>query len=223
MFGRMSDELDESILDGQQGHWESMLSDNPDMFGLEPSEAAVAAAAQFRSAGVVTLVELGAGQGRDSFYLLGEGFDLTATDYSQSGIDAIAEGAGERGLSISCVRHDVREALPFPEASFDACYSHMLFCMALTTPQLKALVSEIRRVLNAGGLLTYTARTTDDAHFGSGIDRGDDMFEHGGFIVHFFSPELIEELSEGFEIIDRLHFEEAGLPRRLVSVTMRKA
>ena len=49
------------------------------------------------------------------------------------------------------------------------------------------------------------------------------MFEHGGFIVHFFSPELIEELSEGFEIIELLHFEEAGLPRRLVSVTMRKA
>jgi SAM-dependent methyltransferase len=223
MFGRMSDEVDESVLDGQQGHWESMLSDNPDMFGLEPSESAVAAATQFRAAGVDRLVELGAGQGRDSLYLLGEGFDLTVTDYSHSGLDAIADRADERGLSISSVHHDVREALPFPDASFDACYSHMLFCMALTTPQLKALVSEIRRVLNSGGLLTYTARTTDDVHFGTGIDRGDDMFEHGGFIVHFFSPELIEELSKGFEIIDRFHFEEAGLPRRLVSVTMGKA
>lgn len=98
----------------------------------------------------------------------------------------------------------------------------MLFCMALTTPQLKALVSEIRRVLTSGGLLTYTARTTDDAHFGTGIDGGNDMSEHGGFIVHFFGPELIEELSDGFEIIVRFHFEEAGLPRRLVSVTMHK-
>jgi len=219
----MPDGVDKTILDGQQRHWELMLSDNPDRFGLEPSESAVAAATQFRSAGVDRLVELGAGQGRDSFYLLGEGFDLTVTDYSQSGLDAIADRAGERGLSISCVHNDVREALPFPDASFDACYSHMLFCMALTTRQLKALVSEIRRVLGSGGLLTYTARTTDDVHFGTGIDRGDDMFEHGGFIVHFFSPELIEELSEGFEIIDRLHFEEAGLPRRLVSVTMRRA
>ncbi len=218
----MSDDADESVLDGQQAHWESVLSGNPNMFGLEPSESALAAATQFRSAGVDTVLELGAGQGRDSFNFLNEGFDLTVSDYSQSGLDAIAESARARGLSISCIHHDARDVLPFPDSSFDACYSHMLFCMALTTPQLKALVSEIRRVLNPGGLLTYTARTTDDAHYNSGIDRGDDMFEHGGFIVHFFSPDLIEELSEGFEIVDRFHLEEAGLPRRLVSVTMRK-
>ncbi len=48
------------------------------------------------------------------------------------------------------------------------------------------------------------------------------MYEHGGFIVHFFSPELIEHLADGFDIVDQFEFEEAWLPRRLVSVTMRK-
>ncbi len=98
----------------------------------------------------------------------------------------------------------------------------MLFCMALTTVELKQLTAEVRRVLRPGGLVTYTARTTDDAHFGAGIDRGDDMAESGGFIVHFFSPELVERLSDGFEIVDQFNFEEARLPRRLVSVTMRR-
>jgi SAM-dependent methyltransferase len=219
----MTDEVDESLLDGQQNHWESMLLDNVDMFGLEPSESAVAADSRFRSAFVDTLLELGAGQGRDSFFFLSEGFDLTVTDYSQSGLEQIAERASDRGLPVSCVHHDVREPLPFPDASFDACYSHMLFCMALTTPQIENLMSEIRRALKPGGILTYTARTFEDVHYGTGIDRGDDMFEHGGFIVHFFGPELIEQLSEGFEIIEQFNFEEAGLPRRLVSVTMRKA
>jgi SAM-dependent methyltransferase len=222
MVTAMADGIDKSLLDGQQNHWESMLSDNVDMFGLEPSESAVAADSRFRSAFVDRVLELGAGQGRDSFFFVGEGFDVTVTDYSRAGLERIAERASDRGVSVSCVHHDVREPLPFSDGSFDACYSHMLFCMALTTPQIESLMTEVRRVLKTGGLLTYTARTFEDAHYGAGIDRGDDMFEHGGFIVHFFGPELIEQLSEGFEIVEQFNFEEAGLPRHLVSVTMRK-
>jgi SAM-dependent methyltransferase len=213
---------DSSTLDAQQEHWESTLSANVEMFGREPSESAVAVAARFAKHEVADLLELGAGQGRDTLFLATKGFDVTALDYADAAFTAIGAKAATSGLAVSCIRHDVREPLPFPEASFDACYSHMLFCMALTTPQLEGLVAEVGRVLRPNGLVTYTARTTEDVHFGTGIDRGDDMYEHGGFIVHFFSHELIEHLADGFEIVDRFEFTEAGLPRRLVSVTMQK-
>jgi len=215
-------EPDFHAIAGQHGHWDSVLSDNPDMYGFDPSESAVAASAGFGEVGAVTLLELGAGQGRDTFHFIHQGFDLTALDFSHTGLASIESRAEEMGAVVRCQRHDVRSPLAFPDESFDACYSHMLFCMALTTDELVSLIAEVRRVLKPGGLVAYTARNTTDAHYRDGIDRGGDMWEHGGFIVHFFSPTLIERLSDGFEIIDRFEFTEGGLPRRLTSVTMRK-
>ncbi len=42
--------------------------------------------------------------------------------------------AQELGLAdrLTAAQHDVRERFPFAGDSFDACYSHMLFCMAFT-------------------------------------------------------------------------------------------
>jgi hypothetical protein len=67
-------------------------------------------------------------------------------------------------------------------------------------------------VLHPGGLVVYTARTTADAHYGTGTPRGDDMYEHGGFIVHFFDRALIDRLAVGFEVIDVTDFTEGDLP-----------
>jgi len=98
-----------------------------------------------------------------------------------------------------------------------------LLCMALTTHDLEALAAEVHRLLSPGGLHVYTVRTTDDAHYGTGIARGDDMYEVGGFIVHFFSHALVERLSRGYELLDVAEFEEGDLPRRLFRVTLRKS
>jgi len=215
-------EPDLGVVAGQHDHWESTFSESPEMYGSDPSRSALAAAARFCEAGASRLLELGAGQGRDTFHFIRRGFDVTATDFTESGLDSIRSRASDSGAVVRCVNHDVREPLPFPDGSFDACYSHMLFCMALTTDDLVALAAEIRRVLRPNGVVVYTVRSTADAHWGVGPDHGDDMYENGGFIVHFFGPDLIERLRDGFEIIDRFEFTEGDLPRRLVSVTMGK-
>ena len=99
----------------------------------------------------------------------------------------------------------------------------MLFNMALTTPELEALASEVRRVLRPGGLHVYTVRHTADGHYGAGIYHGDGMYEHGGFIVHYFDRALVERLAAGFSLLHLVEFEEGDLPRRLWRVTLRKA
>jgi hypothetical protein len=99
----------------------------------------------------------------------------------------------------------------------------MLYCMALGTPELETLSLEVWRVLKPAGLNIYTVRHTGDPQYGTGIARGEDMYEiSGGFIVHFFSREKVEYLAKGFDILSIDEFEEGTLPRKLFRVTLRK-
>ena len=71
------------------------------------------------------MLELGAGQGRDTLFFARQGLAVHALDYSEEGADAIgakAEAAGLAGL-VAVSRHDVREPFLFADETFDACYS----------------------------------------------------------------------------------------------------
>jgi SAM-dependent methyltransferase len=194
------------------------------MFGLEPSEAAQKAAESFIREGKTKVLELGGGQGRDTVFFARSGFQVYVLDYSETGVEEIGQKARALGLSQSIIPscHDVRKPLPFEDGSFDACYSHMLYCMALTAEELESLSREIRRVLRPGGLSVYTVRHTGDPHYGKGIHRGEDRYEMNGFIVHFFSREKVNHLAEGYEVVSIDEFEEGRLPRKLFRVTLRK-
>jgi SAM-dependent methyltransferase len=146
-------------LDRQREQWQRALSERADRYGLEPSAPALAACERFEQTGARRLLELGGGQGRDSLFFAERGFAVTVLDYAPSAIETIAEKADRTGLAgrISVGEHDVRRPLPLPDGSFDGCYSHMLFCMALTEDELRHLSADIRRVLRPGGLCVYTA------------------------------------------------------------------
>ena len=191
------------------------------MYGDQPSDAAVHAAGVFRAAGARDVLELGAGHGRDALYFARCGFTVQATDFSPTGLDQLRDAAGTAGLAerVSTAVHDVREPLPQADASADAVFAHMLLCMALSTREIEALVGEVRRVLRPGGTFVYTVRHTGDAHYGAGTAHGDDIFEHGGFAVHFFPRHLVDALADGWNLTEVHPFEEGDLPRRLWRVT----
>lgn len=179
--------MNKEIIDKQQPHWENTFSLKADMFGDKPSEPAREATVLFKKEGKIKILELGAGQGRDTLFFAQSGFQVTALDYSQSGLDTITQKARSSGLSgsVTALRHDIRQPIPFEGKSFDGCFSHMLYCMALTTDELEFVSKEVRRVLTTNGINIFTVRHTGDAHYGAGIHRGEDMYEAGGFIVHF--------------------------------------
>lgn len=209
------------LADAQQAHWQSTYSAHPCMYGGAPSAPAVHAALVFRAAGAKDVLELGAGHGRDALHFAREGFTVRATDFSPVGLEQLQAAAREQGVEerMTTAVHDVREPLPLPDASVDAVFAHMLLCMALSTKEIHALVGEIRRVLRPGGTFVYTVRHTGDAHYGAGTAHGDDIYEHGGFAVHFFPRDLVDALADSWTL-DEVHaFEEGDLPRRLWRVT----
>ena len=216
--------MDQKILDQQSQHWEINFSNKPEMFGLEPSVSAIKALKIFKENKINNIIELGAGLGRDSIFFAKNNIKTKALDYSDSGIKIINNKIEKNNLSnvISTKLFDVRKKLPFKDNSIEGCYSHMLYCMALTTNDLKKLNNEIKRILKPGGINIYTVRHTNDGDFKNGIHVGEDLYENDGFIVHYFSKEKVNSLLDGFNNIALEEFEEGTFPRKLFFVINEK-
>ena len=216
--------MDQKKLDQQSQHWEKNFSNKPEMFGLEPSISAKKALNFFKEKKINNIVELGAGLGRDSIFFAKNNIKIQALDYSYSGIEIINHKIKKDNLSnyISTKLFDVREKLPFKDNSIDACYSHMLYCMALTIADLQKLNNEIHRILKPNGLNIYTVRHTNDGDYKNGKHIGEDLYENDGFIVHYFSEEKVNSLLNGFKNITLEKFEEGTFPRKLFFIVNEK-
>ena len=213
--------MDKKKLDNQSQHWEASFSSKPEMFGQEPSAAAVKSLNFFKNKNIV---ELGAGLGRDTVFFAQNSIHVEALDYSQKAIKAINIKSKKLDLEkfIKTKVFDVRKKLPFNNDTIDACFSHMLYCMALSNSDLENLNKEIHRILKPGGINIFTVRHTGDGDYKNGIHIGEDLYENDGFIVHFFSKDKINHLSKNFEILNIEKFEEGSFPRRLFKVTAKK-
>ena len=193
------------------------------MFGLEASEPAKKSLKIFQENNINTIIELGAGLGRDSIYFSINNLSVTSLDYSQSGINTINKKINKDKLkNIKTKVFDIRQKLPFEDNSIDGCFSHMLYCMALSNQNLFNLNKEICRILKPDGLNIYTVRNEHDGDYKNGIHRGEDMYENDGFIVHFFNKTKINQLTDGFKNIKIESFEEGTFPRKLYFVVNKK-
>ncbi len=217
-------DVDTDLGASQREHWQSTYERHPHMYGADPSEPARRALEVFTARGAHTVLELGAGHGRDALWLALRGLRVHAADFSATALEQLARTAQEQGVAerVDTHLHDARTPLPLADNSVDGVFAHMLLCMALTTTQIHALMNEIGRVLRPGGALVYTVRHTGDVHYGTGISHGDDIFEHGGFAVHFFDRALVEDLAAGWDLAEVEPLEEGELPRRLWRITQTK-
>ena len=216
--------MDQKKLDQQSQYWEASFLSKPDMFGLEPSIAAVKALKSFKEQNIKNIVELGAGLGRDTVFFAKNSIQVDALDYSKTSIESINNKSKKLNLTnfIKPKIFDIRKRLPFKDSSIEGCFSHMLYCMALSNSDLDNLNNEICRILKPGGINIYTVRHTDDGDYKNGIHRGEDLYENDGFIIHFFSKDKVNQLSKGFRVLDIEKFEEGKFPRKLFLVTNKK-
>ena len=216
--------MDKNILNQQSQHWETNFSNKPEMFGLDHSYSAEKTLTVLKENNLSNIVELGAGLGRDTIFFGKNSINVTALDYSKKGISIIDKKINDQNLnsSIRTLKFDVRKKLPFKDNSIEACYSHMLYCMALTNLELTSLNSEVKRILKPGGLNIYTVRNTEDGDFKKGVHRGEDLYEIDGFIIHFFSKDKIESLLDGFKNLFIEKFDEGKFPRKLYLVCNKK-
>ena len=220
--------MDEEGDSDQRRHWDHVFEGTEDYFGLEPSEFGQRALDLFRAAGAKDVLELGCGQGRDTWLFAREGLRVIALDYSESGICQMRRRACEMYLdpNVRCVVQDARSGIPLPDASVDAVYSHMFFTMELMEKEVQYILDECLRVLRPGGLNIYSVRNDHDPHFKKGLHRGEDMWQSPtGFVVHFFSEQKIRRMAKGYQVVHILEFDDPAkqYTRKLYEVVLRKS
>ena len=211
-------------LNNQEEYWEINYANKPKMFGLAPSFAAEEALKIFKKKNISSIVELGAGLGRDTIFFAKNNIKVEALDYSKTAVTSIKKKVKELNLSefVSTKVFDVRKKLPFKNNSIQGIFSHMLYCMALKNLEVQNLNNEILRVLVKGGVNIYTVRNFEDGDYKNGLHIEDESYQNDGFIINFFSKKKIEELLVGFINIKIDRFNEGDFPRKLFIVQNQK-
>ena len=187
------------------------------MFGLTPSFAAEEALKVFKKKNISSIIELGAGLGRDTIFFAKNNIKVEALDYSKTAVTSIKKKVKELYLSefVSVKVFDVRKKLPFKNNSVQGIFSHMLYCMALKNSEVQNLNNEILRVLEKGGVNIYTVRNFEDGDYKNGTHIEDETYQNDGFIINFFSKKKIKELLAGYSNIKIDRFNEGDFPRKL--------
>ena len=211
-------------LNNQEEYWETNYANKPKMFGLEPSIAAEEALKVFKKKNISSIVELGAGLGRDTIFFAKNNIKVEALDYSKTAVTSIKKKIKEFNLSefVSAKVFDIRKKLPFKNNTVQGIFSHMLYCMALKNSEVQNLNNEILRILEKGGINIYTVRNFEDGDYKNGIHIEDESYQNDGFIINFFSKEKIKELLVGFSNIKIDRFNEGNFPRKLFIVQNQK-
>ena len=159
-----------------------------------------------------TLLEIGAGTGRDSKFFKNEGFEVICIDLSP----AMVEHCQQKGLSAYVMD---MTAIDLPENSFDAVYS-MNSLLHLTKDEFSEVILRIASLLRADGLCYIGMYGGYDFE---GISEND-VYIPKRFFSFFTDEHLRTEISEVFEIMiftpvefeqnNPLHFQSLILKKR---------
>jgi len=159
------------------------------------------------------ILSLGCGQADDEILFANNGHRVLATDLSAKMIDSVkARIEREKIANISTDVLDLTKTLPFDDDSFDVVYSRLTLHY-FTNTQIKALVSEIKRILKPSGKAVIIVKSDEDYYAVTAKDKGLQIDEEGMIVVeaedgtykrNFLNEATLRELFKNFnvELID---------------------
>lgn len=95
-----------------------------------------------------SVLELGAGEGRNAIFLAEQGFNVTALDYAREGLCKLQQLADERGVSVTTIQADVTAWTP--DRTWDGVVSTFLHLPPDARP---GLYRNMQAALKPGGVL----------------------------------------------------------------------
>ena len=157
--------------------------------------------------GVRRVLDLGCGVGRHSLFLAGKGFDVTALDASQSGLDFTRRAAEDAGFDLTCLQAQMTD-LPLDDGSFDFVLSWNVIYHGDRAVVMRCL-DEIARILRPGGLFQTTMLSKRHRLYRQGREVAADTFviedgdDHEKAHPHFYCDArgLIDMIDPVFDVL----------------------
>jgi SAM-dependent methyltransferase len=109
-------------------------------------------------------LDLGCGEGRNAVWLAERGWEVTAVDFSQVGLDKAARLAEERGVCVEWVLADLREYVP-PAGAFDLV---ALLYLHVPAADRQAIHARAAQALAGGGVLLVVGHDATNPEHGHG-------------------------------------------------------
>lgn len=172
--------------------WHERFSAEEYVYGKEPNEFLVEAAQNLPKGKVLCIAE---GEGRNAVYLASLGFEVTAWDFAQAGLDKTKQLADEKGVVVNTELHDLAE-VKWEDKQWDAIvhiFGHF------PGNVMNRTLSGIKKALKPGGFYISELYTKEQLRYATGGPRDEEMLcdpikileqFDGYFVKHFHIGEV---------------------------------
>ena len=156
--------------------WDAAYADADGyFFGEEPSQICRSAVSFFRDFGgdpaTALALDLGSGEGRDTAFLAGRGFGVTARDLSQVGLDKTRVLLDRQGISagrVDLARQDVRD-FPYPDEAYDLALAVNVY-QFLPPGEVPSHIQRLQGATKPGGICAVGVFSPAMSGWGAEID-----------------------------------------------------
>ncbi len=144
--------------------WTGFYSEDPRVLSAPRSLCSEYAAVEFKKLNCHSILDLGCGVGRDSFYLSSQGFKVFALDSAFTGL---SKANGQSTIKQAATCHFVQAdalSLPFPDSFFDGVYCFGLlheFLPPGCDQAVEQALKEVSRALKDQGILVLSVLAGD--------------------------------------------------------------
>jgi len=167
--------------------WIGRFARDDFLFGEDPNDFVRREAHRIRRGGSVLCVA--DGEGRNSVWLAGQGFDVTAFDFAPNAVATARRFAIRRHVAVDHQVSDIY-AWPWSAASYDALVA--IFIQFMPPERREAVFAEMKAVVGPGGLFLlegYRPEQVDNAT--GGPPRRDHMYTRDWLETQFSDWEIL--------------------------------
>jgi len=182
----------EPSYDSLKAKYDIIYDADSEPFGSGKPEAIVAKIPDLIKEGHV--LDIGAGRGRNSFYLARHGFDVTAVELSQVGAEKLKQRAEKEGLNIDVINSDIDESGQLTNKFEVIISSYMLH--HLLRERAKKLLENIKNQTAPGGVNAINVFTQNGDFYKNKRNRDNFFAEHDELKKTYSDWEIVEYFEE---------------------------